>query len=161
MKQLIGFSLFISILCLWSACAKPPSYSDTPNIEWVSFSQDTINQLSGAVTFKFSFTDGDGDLGRTNDTTNHVILIDSRRTPNDTLFYQLPTIEQQGTVSSISGEIEILVSQLCCINPSNPLILCQPINNYYDPVPFKIQIKDNAGRWSNQIETPPLYIKCF
>ncbi len=142
-------------------CDKPPIYDDTPTVNWVGFSQDTINQFDGIVSFGIGFTDGDGDLGKDNDTTSHIIIVDTRRTPNDTLFYQIPTIDPQGVVSGISGQIDVTMSQLCCISPSNPLILCQDIADYYDPVVFKIRIKDNAGRWSNEIETSPLYVRCF
>ena len=74
----------------------PRFTDDTPTIEWVGFSEDTIRQFNGIVTFEIGFTDGDGDLGRDNDTTSHIIIVDTRRTPNDTLFYQIPTIEPQG-----------------------------------------------------------------
>jgi hypothetical protein len=172
MKNLLLFCLFALTCFAWSGCEKPPIYDDTPSISWVGFFQpvsvdvdpiviDTLQQLTGVVTFKFDFTDGDGDLGKDNDTTSHIIIIDTRRTPNDTLFYQIPTIEPQGVVSGISGQLEVTMSQLCCIHPSNPLILCQPISEYYDPIIFKILIKDNAGRWSNEIETTPLYVQCF
>lgn len=151
----------IVLLFLFYSCEKPPEYDVVPNIWWGEFSKDTVDQLTGVVTFKFNFTDGDGDIGKQNDTTNHIIIVDTRRIPNDTLFYQMPEIEQQGSISSISGEVEVTISQFCCIDPQNPFILCQNISNYYNPVVYKIRIKDNAGRWSNEIETPPLHIKCF
>ncbi len=158
----INFLVFLILATLWFAgCKPPPIYDDTPTITWQSFSKDTIQQMTGGVTLKFDFTDGDGDLGRDNDTAKHIIIVDTRRTPNDTSYYQIPTIEPQGVISGISGTIEVQMSNLCCINPSNPLILCQNVPNYFDPIVFKIRIKDNAGRWSNEIETTPLYMKCF
>jgi hypothetical protein len=158
--------LILSIVCLGSllyvsACEKPPIYDSTPSITWASFSSDTVQQLSGVVDVTFNFTDGDGDLGRDGATEDHILLIDTRRTPNDTLRYKIPTIDQQGIVSGISGQITVTLAQLCGINPNNPLILCQPQPNYYDPVVYKIIIKDNAGRWSNEIFSDTLYIKCF
>ena len=161
MKKILLFIISIVICFSWTSCDKPPIYDDTPTISWASFSEDTVQQLTGTISFKFDFTDGDGDLGKDNDTTSHIIIVDTRRTPNDTLFYQIPTIEHQGVVSGISGQLEVTVSQFCCIHPTNPLILCQPITDYYDPIIYKIRIKDNAGRWSNEIETTPLYIRCF
>lgn len=152
---------FLGACLIFSACEKPPIYEDTPTITWNSFSVDTVQQLTGTVNITFDFTDGDGDLGLDGDDDDHILIIDTRRTPNDTLFYKIPTIEQQGVVSGISGSISVTVSQLCAINPNNPLFLCQPIPNFYDPVVYKIQIRDLAGRWSNQIETDTLYIKAF
>lgn len=156
--------LLIALLGLtfcFASCGKPPIYDDTPTITWGSFSQDTIDQLTGVVKVSFDFTDGDGDLGRNGDPNDHILIIDTRRTPNDTSFYKIPTIAQQGVVSGISGTITVTMSQLCAINPNNPLFLCQTIPNYYDPVVYKIQIRDLAGRWSNQIQTDTLYIKAF
>lgn len=161
MKKILGISLLIFSCYCWISCDKPPIYDDTPNISWGAFSVDTIQQLSGVVVFKFDFTDGDGDLGLDGDTANHIIIVDTRRTPNDTSFYKIPTIEQQGIVSGISGQLEVSVSQICGIDQNNPLILCQTQPNYFDPIVYKIRIKDNAGRWSNEITTDTLYVKCF
>lgn len=161
MTSLQKIILLACFLLAWAACERPPIYDDTPQISWGSFDQDTIQQLTGTVTVKFNFTDGDGDLGRDGDTANHIIIVDTRRTPMDTARYKIPTIEQQGIVSGISGQIEVRMSSLCGINPNNPLILCAPQPGYYDPVVYKIRIKDNAGRWSNEITTDTLYIKSF
>lgn len=161
MKKIFGISLLIFSCYCWISCDKPPIYTDTPTITWETFSADTVQQLSGAVVFSFLFTDGDGDLGQDGDTANHILIVDTRRTPNDTSFYKIPTIERQGIVSAISGKIEVTVSQICGIDQSNPLILCQPQANYFDPIVYKIRIKDNAGRWSNEITTDTLYVKCF
>lgn len=161
MKKIIGISFLILNCCYWISCGKPPIYDDTPSISWAEFSVDTVQQFSGSVIFKFDFTDGDGDLGSNGDTSNQIIIVDTRRTPQDTLRYKIPTIEQQGIVSGISGQLEITVSQICGVDQNNPLILCQNQPNYFDPAVYKIRIKDNAGRWSNEITTDTLYVKCF
>ena len=151
------------ILCfVWffSACEKPPIYDDRPTISWNQFSTDTVDQYAGTVTFNFQFTDGDGDLGSDFDTIQDIIIVDTRRTPNDTFFYKLPVIEPDGNITGISGNVEVDVSLLCCISPSNPLIVCQPIPNFYDTVRYKIRIRDQAGNWSNEIETTTLNIRC-
>lgn len=156
--------IFLSLLGLtvfFAACEKPPIYDDTPSISWGNFSSDTIQQLSGVVDITFNFTDGDGDLGLSGDTKDHILIIDTRRTPNDTLRYKIPTIEQQGVVSGISGSITVKLSQICSVNPNNPVFLCQTIPNYYDPVVYKIVIRDLAGRWSNEIMSDTLYVKAF
>ena len=161
MNKIIAIGLLVSMAYFWMSCDKPPIYDDTPHITWAEFSKDTVAQLTGVVAFRFDFTDGDGDLGKDSDTANHIIIVDTRRNPFDTSFYKIPTIDHQGIVSGISGQIEVTMSQLCGINPNNPLILCQTINNYYDPIVYKIRIKYNAGRWSNEITTDTLYVKCF
>ncbi|BDS12265.1 hypothetical protein [Aureispira anguillae] len=161
MNKILIIAALVFMSYIWIACEKPPIYDDTPHITWNSFSADTVQQLTGSVSFKFDFTDGDGDLGKTGDTANHIIIVDTRRTPNDTAFYKIPTIEQQGIVSGISGQLEVTMSQICGIDPNNPLILCQEQPNYFDPIVYKIRIKDNAGRWSNEIDTDTLFVRCF
>lgn len=161
MRHLIASLSLLSCLFYLTACEKPPIYDDTPSIAWGNFSSDTVQQLTGQVDITFDFTDGDGDLGKDGDAEDHILIIDTRRTPNDTLRYKIPTIDQQGIVSGISGQITVSLSQLCGINRNNPLILCQTQANYYDPVVFKLAIKDNADRWSNNVLTDTLYIKCF
>ncbi len=154
------FILFAILICFTYACEKPPIYDDQPTISWFKFSKDTVDQYSGNVTFFFNFTDGDGDLGSDFDTIQDIIIVDTRRTPNDTSFYKLPVIEPDGNISGVSGTVEVDVSLLCCISPSNPLIVCQPIPNFYDTVSYKIRIRDQAGNWSNEIATSTLHISC-
>lgn len=143
----------------WSACQKPPQYSDVPNITFNSFSTDTVTQFSGVVTFIVDFTDGDADLGvPSSDTSINMYIIDTRG--NDTLYYRIPEIPTEGSAFGIAGEIEVDISQLCCINPGIPT-LCTPNPGVYDEAVFKILIRDNADNWSNTITTDTLIIQCF
>lgn len=162
MYQFLFAILLYSCLLCFSACEKPPIYDDTPSISWGSFSQDTVQQLTGEVDITFNFTDGDGDLGTSGGAENDILIVDTRRTPNDTLYYKIPPLDQfQVRDGGVSGQITVSLSQLCGINRNNPQILCQPQPNYYDPVVYAITIKDNAGRWSNVATSDTLYIKCF
>jgi len=50
------------------SCEKPPNYSDTPKIEYLSITKETIitsssNSFADTVTISIGFEDGDGDLG--------------------------------------------------------------------------------------------------
>lgn len=142
----------------FSQCDKAPIYSNVPSIEFNSFSKDTVQQQTGVITFIVDFTDGDGDLGTDSTGVNNMIIIDNRR--GDTLFYQIPPIPKQGVADAISGSVEVDIAQICCINPDLP-IACSPIANTYQPVTYRIRIKDNAGNWSNEITTTALKIRCF
>lgn len=156
--KIYSISLVFIGLLLWSACGKPPIYNDTPTITSVRFSDPEVQQQTGLVTFIIGFTDGDGDLGTSESNDFDLLLIDTRR--NDTAFYQIPEIPSKGVASGISGEIEVDVSQICCIDPDLP-IACSPIANTYQETVYKVKIRDQAGRWSNEKETPALSIKCF
>ena len=156
--KIYSISLVFFGFLLWSGCGKPPIYNDTPTITSIRFSEDEVQQQTGLVTFIVGFTDGDGDLGTDIDNDFDMLLIDTRR--NDTAFYQIPIIPSKGVASGISGEIEVDVSQICCIHPDLP-IACSPIADTYQEVVYKVRIRDQAGRWSNEKETPVLSIKCF
>lgn len=159
MKPIL-FSLgVIALAAYWSACDKPPIYDDTPTIEFNGFSADTVQQWSGTIDFNIGFTDGDGDLGGSPDTVSDILLVDTRRM--DTLYYRIPEIPSDPSASlGIFGEITVRVSQICCIDPNFPVI-CSTIPDTYDETTFKIRIRDRAGRWSNEVETTPLRIRCY
>lgn len=169
----ISFSLvLLCIAALWSACDKPPIYNDTPTIKFVGFAkydncegyicptslQDTIQQFTGTTVLVVDYTDGDGDIGSDTDTLSNMLIIDTRR--NDTIGYRIPAVPQQGASEGISGEVYVAVGQVCCIDP-NFFIVCSPIPDTYHEVVYKIVIRDNANRWSNEILTPPLKIRCY
>ena len=52
-------------MLFFTACLKPVSYPDEPNIEYVGF-----EELSDSGKITFSFTDGDGDIGLDQDMVN-------------------------------------------------------------------------------------------
>lgn len=154
----ISFLLFLSLI-LFNACGTPPIFDETPEIEWNRFTFDTIGQCFDQVGLIISFTDGDGDLGRDEeDTTTNMYIIDART--DDTIQYIIPYIPQQGVANGISGEIEVDLTTIPCIIPGNP-VLCSDIPDTYDSVTYKVIIRDREGRWSNEIESEPLYLKCF
>ncbi len=152
------YLLFLPLLICVSACVKPPTYDVTPTVSFVGFSQDTLQQQTGVTTFIVGFTDGDGDLGSDENNVTNMLIIDTRR--NDTLYYRIPPIPKQGASDAISGEIEVDIAQICCQDPDFP-INCLPLPNTYQSVVYRISIRDNADRWSNEILTTPLTIKCF
>ena len=150
---------FISIILIFSSCETPPIFAETPALEWNRFSLDTVQQFTGAVKMIVNFTDGDGDLGATDsDSTYNMIIIDSRT--DDTIFYRIPNIPRQGAANGISGEIEVDMSSICCMIPGFP-VLCGEIAGRSDSVSYKVKIRDQANRWSNEITTSPLKIRCY
>jgi hypothetical protein len=155
------FCGFVIIVFSFYTCIKPPTYDDVPEVEFLSFSKDTVVQFTDFVTFEIGFKDGDGDLGR-EDSILNMFIIDNRR--SDTLTYQIPVIPKEGVGGSISGSIEVDISQICCVSNQMgiPVISCfleQP--NVFDPITYSIYIVDNAGNISNTIQSDTLYVQCF
>lgn len=158
-----GKFLFLSLLgvFLWGlqSCTRPPNYSPIPEVNFVSFSKDTIRQGAESVELAISFTDGDGDIGSDKAQQNNVMVIDTRR--RDTTFYQVPVIPKQGVADGIAGEIYLTLSDVCCIRQLSPPILCAPIPQTFQEVTFEVLLRDEAGNWSNTSTSAPLRIQCF
>lgn len=144
-------------------CLDTPNYPDEPYIEFLSVSKDTLRQgifMEDSLQVRFSFQDGDGDLGRDDQSPeNNVFFIDERTGTLDNTF-GIPSIPQEGAANGVEGEVRIVLFSTCCIyndgqdpctpNPSIP----------YDTVQYRIYIMDKAGHKSNEILTTPIILTC-
>lgn len=166
-KSLRYFALLVTALIVIT-CVKPPDYPDEPVITSVTVNRTSIAQASQSapvdtLIITIGFTDGDGDLSD-DDTEPNIVLVDSRDStvvPN-----RIPAINEQGTENGIRGEIRILIPNktggskgICCIFPDRRVCAVDsryPINTYH----YNIRIKDRAGNWSNEVETPDITILC-
>ncbi len=159
-KKMQKLFFIVMVFSIAYSCTPPPIFDEVPAIEWVRFTNDTIYQFVGRSSLVIGFTDGDGDLGKLNDNDSepNMLIIDGRT--NDTIFYQIPNIPRQGSVNSISGEIEVDLSTICCIDPGFP-ILCPELPGTVDSLFFRVRIRDQAENWSNEIETAFLRVRCF
>ena len=139
----------LALMCCVGACIKPPDYSDTPAIEFISIDKESVIEGSDSVLIKFSFTDGDGDLGPVNDqdSTINLFLKDSR--DNSTKPYQLLNLTPGGNIKAISGEVTVKVEGFSCQAGATE-----------DELTYTIYVEDRAGHKSNEITTTPLLIDC-
>lgn len=159
----LKYTLFLSIAMI-IACTKPPDYSDTPEIDFISLSNNTMMQGSGfedETTLTISFTDGDGDIG-INDGDPTVYFKDLRDGSEFITFFA-PEIPEQGVGNGISGEMYIKVNTTCCIHPDpNQNDGCDSDFSEYptDILIYEVYIKDRAGNKSNVIQTDPITLLC-
>lgn len=139
----------LGLLFAIGSCIKPPDYSDTPAIEFISIDKESVIEGSDSVFIRFSFTDGDGDLGPVNDqdSTINLFLVDSR--DESTKPYQLPNLTPGGNIKAISGEVTVKVEGFSCQAGATE-----------DELTYTIYVEDRAGHKSNQITTTPLLIDC-
>lgn len=163
----VKYFLLGSSLGFFAACSQPPDYPDEPQLEYVGVNKNSVVQGSrfapnDTLAILFKFTDGDGDLGNS-DNTNNIVLLDSRDTTQTP--YKIPPVPEQGSGNGISGEITILVpnrigsGNICCIFPD--LRVCQTDPTYkQDTFSFSIQMTDRAGNKSNIIRTETITILC-
>lgn len=149
-------------LC-FEGCINSPDYPVEPKIEFTSISKDTLQQgtfQEDSLFVKFSFQDGDGDLGRTSsDLANNVFFIDERTGTLDNSF-GLPAFPQDGAGNGVEGEIQILVYSTCCLYTDGEDPCVPNPNQPIDSLQYRIYIVDRAGNKSNEILTSVIYLKC-
>lgn len=143
-------------------CLNVPDYPDTPYIEFISLSKDTIlqgNFLEDSLQVRFSFQDGDGDIGRESQAdTNNVFFIDERTGVETS--YGMPAIPQEGAGNGVEGEVRIVLFTTCCIYPGGPDPCTPHPTTPFDTVQYRIFITDQAGHTSNEILTTPIILRC-
>lgn len=162
--KLSRYYLTLLALSLLAGCTEPPNYPTEPRIEYIGVSKKTIvqgsrNAVPDTLFIRFSFTDGDGDLGD-RDSIN-IFLTDSRDGFRTTK--KINPIPEQGSGNGVSGEITLrlvnAVGDICCIFPDRRV--CQVDPRYpQDTFSYSIQMRDRAGNLSNIIQTEPITILC-
>lgn len=166
MKQLIKH-IVLTIIIIFSVCScfKIETYPPEPQIEFISFimtdSVDSFENQGLIGELRFSFIDGDGDLGfiQPGDTITESIsktifisaftkisgefVEDTGRIP---LNYRIPYFESIGNNKTLKGEI-----------------IVKDINHYPpykgDTIKYKFYIEDRAGNKSNIEETQELVLE--
>lgn len=151
MKKILLSTATVFIFFMLSSCLKPPRFSETPSIEFVSINSTQVQQQTDSIQMIISFKDGDGDLGSAeSDTSTNCFITDHRSgKPDYTYNYKIPFITPKGTTKDISGTIAINL----------PGITCIPFH-ITDSVTYKIVIMDRAGRKSNEVQTPLIVVNC-
>ena len=161
--------IIIAIATLFASCEKVADYPIRPSIEFESLAliDTAFDQFSPKMLYgflRFSFIDGDGDLGggyldsitgEIADTS--VIFIQMYYLENGTFIeaetqsenkYEMPYIEPKGNNPSINGTIDIIINDFNFVGTK-----LFP----YDTIKYDFHIFDRAGHISN-IESTPLIV---
>lgn len=154
--------LFLVSICIWS-CVKSPGFSDVPEIEFIGFSEQSMVQNSlnaDSIFVRFSFTDGDGDIGFESDVFDQNIFIIDNRTGDRYDAFKAPVIPEQGASKGISGDVTLRLFTTCCLFPDN-IPPCEAPPQYpTDTLTLDIFIKDRADNFSNRVTTTPIILFC-
>lgn len=147
------------------SCINSPNYSDTPVLEFVSLSNLQMSQrpLNGDTTIvSLKFTDGDGDIGFSAEIPGENIFVIDDRTGEFYDRFRVPAIPEQGANNGVSGTIEMVLLNTCCIFPPQDSIpACESPMQYPDnDLTFTIYMVDRAGNKSNEVKTPAIKLKC-
>lgn len=134
-------------------------HSQIPQIEFVSVSQQYMTQGGNdSLYLKFNFTDGNGDIG--SDTSDNIFVSDSR-TGAIIASYKIPNyLGTNPNNSSRTGEITLVVYSQCCIYPNGSS--CQSSTDYPTrTMHYEIKVQDQAGNYSNTIQSDEITLECL
>ncbi len=159
-----ALSLLVGIL-IYTSCVNAPRYSDVPEIEFISFTNRTMNQAplnSDTTMLMLKFTDGDGDIGFDMETAGENIFVIDNRTNEIFDRFRVPAIPPEGANNGVSGEIRMLLLNTCCVFPVQDSIPnCEsPVQYPTNDLTFTVYIEDRAGNKSNEIVTPVITLNC-
>lgn len=122
--------------------------------------QSLGNIFRDSLAVTIEFTDGDGDLGATeNQTFKPVDVFVIENENRDTLPFTMPFVAPKGASRGINGEITIVLNTTCCKVPNH--LPCEKSIDYpLDTINYQLFIKDRAGHKSNIIKLPPIELIC-
>jgi hypothetical protein len=157
--------LFIGLIAgvMATSCTKKTCLNNVPELEYYQFNRSPVDSVHYLLIFNFK--DCDGDIGM--DATSTIkdefgeeqsfnFFIDLYHVVNNEwvkhefgnsagLNYKIPILSNSNVDPSLDGELERK------LHPVTALL-------GYDSVMFKSRILDNAGHYSNEVETPGFII---
>ena len=139
----LGFLVSLSWSC--ETVSDDPVFDLTPRIELVDWSADTLVEFKDQLVIRFSYEDGDGDLGNADPEVNSIFVKDARLEKAEA--YDLAPIAPNGSEISITGTLRVLLSKTFVLG-----------NADQETTTFDLYLIDQAGRQSNTIQTPPITI---
>ena len=150
-------------LCLFISCATDPGFSDTPEIDFISFSKDTLVQNSlntDSLFLTISFRDGDGDIGTGAEGIMENIILTDTRTGVVFDRFKVPELPIGELNSGIEGEISMKVFTTCCIFPDGTPPCLAPPQFPTNELSFEIELVDDSGKRSNKLITQSVLLLC-
>jgi hypothetical protein len=138
--------VLISATILGSGSCKKDklTYSDTPEIEFVSISPSTVNSFSDPVTIRIAYKDGNGDLGENASGVENAFITDSRS--NLTYGLRIRQLAPENETIKIKGEVDLILPGLGISGNSN------------ETATFSIHIFDRAGNKSNIVTSSAITV---
>ena len=138
--------LILAMILIWS-CTKDDElpYSDTPEIELVGISHDTVVQYDEVLVLTITYKDGDGDIGFESP-DKYAVFVRDTRLANFDGFYVGP-VAPPGSSVPITGQISIEFPNLFIFGNGNS-----------EKTQFEIKMIDRSGHESNLLMTDQIVI---
>ena len=132
---------FLSAACRKEEAAMP----GTPEIAFVSMSTQQVLEFEERVKVRFSYKDGDGDIGHA-DPDNHSLWVKDARLENAD-GYHIQPLAPEGAEVPIQGELEVELNALFLLG-----------NSGQEETSYTMYIVDRAGNRSNEFTTGTITI---
>lgn len=116
-----------------------------PVIELISVGPSQVVEFQSTVVLRFSYKDGDGDLGRTDPDDHSLWVKDSRLSVAD--GYHIIPLAPPDTEIAIQGELTVELAPLFLLG-----------NSAQEVMTYSFYIVDRAGNRSNTITTSAITI---
>lgn len=157
------YILFLILAAVFFSCTSKPDFSEEPQLEYIGIDRNQVTQgriNSDSLFLFFEVTDGDGDIGISdNQSTLDLVLTDSR-TNEVYSFFKTPEVPIQGSNNGIIANFQVKVFTTCCLFPENIPPCSTPEEFPQDTFKLQIQITDRAGNQSNVVESENIILLC-
>ena len=110
--------IWLFLLVFMASCLKPPDYSDVPTVKVESILPLLVNERVDTAILRFTFTDGDGDLGspfKPEPRPGVIYLTDLRSGLVDPPLV-FPDLSPSGNSRVIDGEVRLTLNKFCRCN---------------------------------------------
>lgn len=135
------------VACSLAACKKERAdiMPLEPVIELIEVGPDQVTEFETTVLLRFSYKDGDGDLGRMDPDDYSLWVKDSRLSVADG-YHIIPLAPPDETIA-IEGELEVELTPLFLLGNASQEVMT-----------YSFYVMDRAGNRSNEITTPAITI---
>lgn len=147
----IFISTFLLGILLIYSCKKDenivpnPPISNTPLITFKTINKTTVKEFTDTVLVAISYLDGDGDIGFNEADSASIFVTDTRK--NLTEEFHIAPLAPTGTKIAITGTLVIRIGKMIRFSSASS-----------ETTTLKIKLKDRAGNWSNEVESPSVVI---
>lgn len=158
MKKKSILFIFITLLFLASSCVRNHAeyisiteyelLGEVPIIEFESISTTDVVEYQDTIIFTIFYEDGNGDIGTLDPDSSTIELVDNRDSTNLIFNYHLSPRAPEETEIAIQGTLDVVLPHSIILDDDNAS----------EETTFSLRIKDEAGNWSNQVESPAVVI---
>ena len=137
MKRILTLA---TIAFLLAGCKKEEVMPSAPEIAFVSMSTQSVHEFDERVTVRFSYKDGDGDLGQEDPDSYTLWVKDARLEGTD--GYHIPPLAPEDAEVPIQGELDVELNALFLLG-----------NSGQEETSYTMYIVDRSGNRSNEFTT--------